>query len=51
MTGTRVASKFRHEDYSKINEQFLGMIEDIENVPHHLQNLRKILKSVAMQGW
>ena len=50
-TGVRIAGKFRHEDYSKINEQFLGMIEDIENVPHRLQSLRKVLKGIAAQGW
>ena len=51
MTGVRVAGKFRHEDYSKVNEQFLGMIEDIKNVPHRLRSLRKVLKGIAGQGW
>ena len=50
-TGVRIAGKFRHEDYSKINEQFLGMIEEVEKVPHRLQSLCKVLKKIAAQGW
>ena len=50
-TGVRIAGKFRHEDYSKINEQFLGMIEEVEKVPHCLQSLHKVLKKIAAQGW
>ncbi|KIK15953.1 hypothetical protein PISMIDRAFT_34874, partial [Pisolithus microcarpus 441] len=50
-TGSFAAVKFRHEGYSKVNEQFLDMISNIENVPHHLRSLRRVLRNIAVQGW
>ncbi|KAI5987297.1 hypothetical protein EDD15DRAFT_2372513 [Pisolithus albus] len=49
-TGSFAAVKFRHEGYSKVNEQFLDMISNIENVPHRLRSLRRVLKNIAVQG-
>ncbi|KAF8547507.1 hypothetical protein OG21DRAFT_1527113 [Imleria badia] len=49
-TGTFIALKFRHEDYSKGNQQFLEIIDNIDTMPHHLQSLWRALKNIAVQG-
>ncbi|KAI5982848.1 hypothetical protein EDD15DRAFT_2202516 [Pisolithus albus] len=49
-TGALIAIKFCHEGYSKVNEQFLEIIANIEAVPHHFRSLQGVLKNIAVQG-
>ncbi|KAN0073705.1 hypothetical protein V8E55_011959 [Tylopilus felleus] len=49
-TSSFIPGKFRHDGYSKVNRQFLEMNGNIEKVPHCLQELKAILKSIAVHG-
>ncbi|KAI6137139.1 hypothetical protein F5141DRAFT_1060028 [Pisolithus sp. B1] len=49
-TGALITIEFHHEGYSKVNEQFLDIIANIEAMPHHFQSLQHVLKNIAVQG-
>ncbi|KAI9571217.1 hypothetical protein HD554DRAFT_2169058 [Boletus coccyginus] len=50
-TDSFTGARFCYEGYSRVNEQFLDMIGNIKQVPHHLQSLKVILKNIVIQGW